>query len=127
MQSDYALAAGQQKAADQGLKNADREASIKTAMAANGVDVNTGSNASVQTSQKMIDNLDVNRILQDAGVTAWGYKNQAKQFENEQGMDVLKGITGAGATLLEGAPKFNFKVGSGNSGSWDQARKNVFA
>src|ERR1700687_617350 len=50
----YAIEAGQSKAATQSLKEAETGGEIKAAMAANNVDVNTGSNKAVQVSQREV-------------------------------------------------------------------------
>lgn len=124
--ADYAIAAGEVQAGDQGIKNAEREAKVKNAQAANGIDVNTGSAVDVQASQKMTDTLDIDRILHEAGLRATGYQTQAVNDEAQAGQDVLQGITGSAATLLEKAPTFN--LGSGTqSNSWRTARNTVFS
>lgn len=123
-QADYAIQAGQQRASDEGIKNATREAAIKTGIAANGIDVNSGSAVDVQASQKMTDRLDVDRILSDAGYTAWGYKSQAQNFQTQSTADDIGAVTGSAATLLEKAPSLSGKWPT-NSG-WSQARQGVF-
>jgi len=103
---DYALKAGAAKAGDQSIKNAQREAKIKTGFAANNIVANTGSAVDVQASQKAVDALDVERILQDAGLTAYGYETQATNYEAKAKQDRAGAIWGAAGTLLEGAAQF---------------------
>jgi hypothetical protein len=125
-QGDYALAAANTKAQDEGVKNAQREAGIKTGQAASGIDVNSGSAVEVQASQRAVDQLDVERILQDGGLTAWGYRNQAKNFEKESEADTFSAITGTAATLFEKAPSMSWPGSKTGGNSWSTARTGVF-
>lgn len=119
--AQYAEQAGHAAAADASLKGAQREAKVKTAIAANGIDINTGSAVDVEESQKLSDQLDVERILHDAGLTAYGYRTDSANFEAQAGQDRLAAITGATSTLLEGASAFPTKFpnfGQKTSSSW---------
>ena len=56
-----AIAAGQQQAQNQSLKNAEQLGAIKTAQAANGIDVNSGSALDLQASQRAKGQLGAQR------------------------------------------------------------------
>lgn len=121
----YALQAGQVEALETGVKGAQKEARLKTAIAANGVDVNTGSSVDVMASQKTADVLDVSRVLHEADLSAYGYQTQKQNFQAQAGQDILGAITGTASTLAEGASSLNFDW-TKPSNSWSAARQSVY-
>jgi hypothetical protein len=124
MNATYTRQAAEVAAADEGLKGAARGAKIKTAYAANGIDLASGSAQDVMASQKATEDVDIDRIFHNADMSAYGYTTQAKNFENEAPMKLLEGVTGAVGTLAERAPTINWKMGGGNS--WTAGRDSVF-
>lgn len=108
----YAREAGAVEAQDRGLKGAEQVGRIKTATAANGIDINSGSTQNVITSQKESTDVDIERIFHNADLSAYGYSTQKQNYENEAGFDILQGVTGAASTLAEKAPSLNFKWGN---------------
>lgn len=75
--ADYAIQSGQQQAATQSMKGAATLGKIKANQAASGVDVNSGSAADVQVSQRELNKLDTDTVLNNAELKAWGYRTEA--------------------------------------------------
>ena len=121
--ADYAIAAGQQKAATESMKNAATMGKIKTAQAASGIDVNTGSAAKVQAGAREIGALDTATVLNNAELQAYGYRSQATSFKAQAGLDTLQAeqaplgadIAAAGG-LLSGASSVGAKWAQLNPG-----------
>lgn len=78
---DYALAAGQAQAEAVSRKGAVRGGAIKAAQAANGVDVNSGSAATVQESNREASRLDTLTTINNAELEAYGYRAKATGYE----------------------------------------------
>ena len=104
-----AIAAGQQQAANQSLQNAETIGGIKTAQAANGVDVNSGSALDVQVSQRAKGQLDAQTALQKAQVEAYGYRVNA--------------VSDTGQAQLEQATAENAPIGAGIGDVWELGRQ----
>ena len=85
--ADYAHKAGQVNAQAESLKAAQRGGMIKAAQAANGVDVNTGSNVDVQESDREKGQLDTQTVLHKADLQAYGYRTQATNYEAQARLD----------------------------------------
>jgi hypothetical protein len=101
-----AIAAGQQQTAQQSLKNAAQFGAIKTAMAANGVDVNSGSAVDLQASQRAKGQLDAETTMQKAQQEVYGYRvaatsdtAQAQLDEAQSQNDLVGGVLGAAGSL----------------------------
>jgi hypothetical protein len=98
--AEYAAKAGQAQAAAQSLKGAAAQGKLKTAQAASGVDVNTGSAVDVRVSQREIEKLDTNTVLNNSLLTRYGYRAQASNFAAEAALDEAKGDSAMlGATI----------------------------
>ena len=99
-----ATQAGQEQAAQQSLKNAGQLGQIKTAIAANNINVNSGSSVDVLASQREIGQLDTEETLQRAQQQAYGYRvastsataQAGLQEEEAQTAPVAAGLTAAG-------------------------------
>ena len=79
--AEYAIQSGQAKATTQGLQNRAQMGRVVAAEAASGVDVNTGSAADVQTTQREIGNVDTAQVVNNAAITAYGYRTQETNFQ----------------------------------------------
>lgn len=108
----YAEEAGSVDANAQSMKGAARSAQIKTAQAASGVDVNSGSAADVQASQRGSDALDIETILHNADLSAYGYRTQQQNFETQATQDEVGGLLKGTSSLIESAPSLSFKWGA---------------
>lgn len=121
--ADRAIQAGQQKAQTASLKNAQNVARVTAAMAANGVNTNTGSSVDVQEGQRKTGVLDAETVLNNAQLEAYGYRTQQSNYESEAKLDRFRGdsaLVGAGiasegvgtaadASLLSSASSLGFK------------------
>jgi hypothetical protein len=81
--ADYAIASGLQKSETTSRKSAAVGGRIKAAQAANNVDVNSGSAVEVQAGQREAGELDAETVLNNAELTAYGYRSQGKNYEAE--------------------------------------------
>lgn len=107
----YARQAGQVQAQQKSLEGAEKLGAIRTAQAASGIDVNTGSAKDVQAGQRAISKLDTETVLQNAELEAYGYTTQASNFETQAEQDTVGGVLGGlGSTLSNVA---SVKWGSG--------------
>jgi len=114
--AEASIKAGMAKASTQAMKGAAAGGKIKAAQAASGVDVNTGSFVDVQEGQREAALLDVETVMHNADLQAYGYRTQAKNFEAEAHLDRAAGkqaekagwIKGA-SSLLGGASSLGFK------------------
>lgn len=108
----HAVAAGQVKATNVGLKSAAEGGRIKAAQAANGINVNTGSAVQVQSDQRRAGAVDQTNTNNDALVQAYGYKAQGELEKFKGKTAMTQGILGAAGTLAGGASKFGDAFGS---------------
>ncbi len=106
----YAAKAGEAQAETQGQKSRNMQGAITAALAANNVDVNSGSAADVRIGQRQAGLLDTENVRQDAALRAYGFKTQATNFQAESGLDKFKaanaqtaGTIGGIGSLLGGA------------------------
>lgn len=85
--ANYATEAGRAQAQAQSMKGAVTAGRIKVAQAASGIDVNTGSAANVQVSQREQSNVDTATVMNNADLQAYGYRSQATGFEAQEGLE----------------------------------------
>ncbi len=112
----YATQAGETQTYDIGLREKARAASVRTAFAANNIDVNSGSAARVQASQAELGQMAEERTMANAALQAYGYRTQATSFEAQERLakaeapqDRTAGFLGGAGTLLAGASEIGFK------------------
>jgi hypothetical protein len=127
--ADYAVAAGQAEAAMSSMKGAAQVGRIKTAQAASGVDVNTGSAVAVQAGQREVNKLDSETLLNNAELKAYGYRSQATGYTAQAGLESLEAEQaplgadiGAAGGLLGSASSLGLKwaqLGTSPGGSSD--------
>lgn len=119
----YSAAEGEVRSTDAGLKEAATVGAIKTAQAARGIDVNTGSAVKVQESAQRLGLLDVLTIRSDAAREAYGYKTQAAGLDlaakNAKRAGVFNAIGGviAGAGNISAYQGTKSLVSPGGGGS----------
>ena len=117
---------GEQQAAESEQKTRAQVGAIKAAQAANGTDVNSGTNVDVRSSAAAQGELNALTIRSNAARTAYGYQTQSQSYQTQSNLDnsqasnaaISGGINGA-STLLSGAGKAaQYIGGSGmNAGS----------
>ena len=114
--AQYATQAGEETTFQTGLRERDKAAKITTGIAANNLDVNTGSARDVRTSQAEIGQLAEETTKNNAALTAYGYRTQATNYQAESQLlkaeapqDVAGGFLGGAGTLLSGASTAGFR------------------
>jgi opacity protein-like surface antigen len=112
----YSEHAGQTQATQASLKSAEKQARVKGALAANGIDVNSGSAVDVQESQREVGKLDTETTMANANLQAYGYRTQQAGFESQEKLDkatadnaVPGAILGATGGLLSNASAIGVK------------------
>lgn len=94
---------GEQQSTMKGMQTAQTVGKVKTGFGASGVDVNSGSPASVAAAVSSAGMTDQQTIKSDAARTAWGYETQSTNFDNQATVDKQQGDWGALSSLLGGA------------------------
>ena len=120
--AEHSAQAGEAKAQEESLADANREGAIRAAIAANNIDVNSGSAEDVQVSQREIDRLDTLTNLNNAMLAAYGYRNDATNFGDQAALDTaesqqatIAGDIGAAGTIAGNASSMGFKWAAQNS------------
>lgn len=88
--ADYAIQAGAVKTQETSLRVGERLAAARAGMAANGVDVNSGSAVDVQETQKEAGTLDTETEANNAMLQAYGYRTQATGYTAQSGLDTAE-------------------------------------
>lgn len=103
----YTAESANVKAEQQGLKARAQTGQIRTAIGANNLDVNTGSPADVQTSQRELGFLDTSTATSNEALKTYGYNVQQENFQEEAQLesmesenDIAGGVEGAANSLL---------------------------
>ena len=111
---------GQQQVANLTLKAGQLKGSQRAAMAANGIDLGEGNAAEVQASTDIMKEIDSNTLTANAVRSAWGYRTQAVNFQN----DALMKRAGA-SSIDPGMAAAGSLLGSAGSvaGSWYSLNK----
>ena len=117
--------AGEAQAEQSSMKTRAQVGAIKTAQAANGVDVNSGSAVDVRSSAAALGELNAINIRSNAARTAYGYQTQAGNFQAQSQLDTFQGqnaktagLIGGGTDLLGGVGQAaGYFSGIGNAGS----------
>lgn len=127
--ADYARMQGEQQAVIEGRKGAQQFGGIRAAQGASGLDVNSGSNAQVQASQKSTTALDLNQIRSNAAKTAYDFDVQSTEDVNQAGLynaasskAKTAGDIGALTSIVGGAGSVSSKWLAGQQqGLWGNA------
>lgn len=116
--ADAATQAGETQAAQKSRQGAERQSAVKAAIAANGLDVNTGSPVDVEAGGREVAATDTETTLHNALLTAYGYRTQETGYEAQAGLDTqassaaeIGGDIGAAGSFLNATPQ------TGNIGS----------
>ena len=119
----YAEQAGNVAATTQGLKGAAIAGKIKAGQAAAGVDVNTGSAKEVQAGQREVSQLDTETVLNNADLSAYGYRTAATSDTAQAELDTataeqapIAADLSAGGGLLSSLSGVGSKWSSGGGG-----------
>jgi hypothetical protein len=122
--AEYAVTAGVTKAGNVSEQNAAEVGQIKTALAANNVDIGSKSAVDVVAGQREKGELDAQTALNNAELSAYGYRSQATGFEAQAGLEKQEAEQapegadiGAAGGLLQSASSLGFKWNNGLGGS----------
>lgn len=118
--AEYAVKAGQQQAMTESLKGAAAVGGIKAAQGASGINVNTGSAVNVQESEREKNKLDVETVIHNAELKAYGYRAQARDFENQATLNEAEGKQAEKAGYIKGLGTILSGAGS-VAGGWANA------
>lgn len=81
--AEQELIKGQQEVASVTMQAGQVKSAQRTAMAANGIDLGEGNAAEVQASTDIMKEIDKNTANANAVRSAWGYRTQAMNSQNE--------------------------------------------
>jgi hypothetical protein len=103
-----ALNQGQQQVGALTLKAGQLKSSQRAAMAANGIDLGEGNAAEVQASTDIMKEIDANTLTANAVRSAWGYRTQSVNYQNEAALrsataDTISPFAAAATSLLGSA------------------------
>ena len=110
--ADYARDQGETKAMLYGLQAGQRQAQIRNTQAASGLDVNSGSAADVQASQRTITGIDTAQIRSNAAKVAYDYDVKSTMDLNQSTLDVMAGQNAKIAGDISAASSILGTVGS---------------
>lgn len=120
--ADYARSQGETQAMQFGMKAGQQQATIRNTQAASGIDVNSGSNAAVQASQKTLTAIDTAQIRSNAAKTAYDYDVKSTADLNQSTLDVMAGDNAITAGNYQAASSILGSVGSVSS-KWLQGNQ----
>jgi hypothetical protein len=121
-----ALQKGESDAIDAQRNQAATLSSQRAALAANGVDMTSGSAIDLFASTKFLGKSDVNNIQSNAAREAWGYdvaannersSSQLERWKSANTNPALQAGMSAGSTLLSGAATYGSSAGGGGRGA----------
>jgi hypothetical protein len=126
--ANYATEAGAAKTYDAGLRTRAQQGALLAGLAANGVDVNSGSSEDVRQTERQTGEVTQERTAQDAALTAYGYRSQGTNFQAQSGLDTaeskaaptagyLKGIGGLLSSASTLPTKFSWMKGDDGEGA----------
>ncbi len=120
--ADYTREAGGTAAYQSGLKTGQIVAQQKVSQSASGIDVNTGSAATVRADTTKLGQLDQETIRQNYAKKAYGYEVEAATKSAEAGADIVAGQQASKAASINVASSILGTVSSVSS-KWMQANQ----
>lgn len=108
LSAQSALAQGQMQEQSSDLRTANLKSTQRAGLAASGVDLGVGSAANILTSTDVMGQIDANTIAANAVRSAWGYRTQATNQQNDAlmkraGASAISPLTSAATSLLGSA------------------------
>jgi hypothetical protein len=105
--AEYTTQAGQEKAQQSSLQARSRLGAVTTGLAANGIDVNSGSAVAAQQTQREVGTLGTQQVVDNAALQAYGYRTQATSDTAQATLDtqeaqqapIAGGLSAAGGLL----------------------------
>lgn len=98
--AQYAREAGAVETELAGRRAAEQEARVRAGIAANNIDVNSGSAADVQQGERETGLLSQETVANNAALTSYGYGTQASGFQAEAGLKSTESATAVPGSLL---------------------------
>lgn len=124
--ASYSAGATAAQTEGEGLKVRQQESGARAALAANGLDVNTGSPAAVQESNRTLGNLDVATVANRGARQVYGYQAEATSDTAQARLDQAQvipdyagGVLGAAGSIAGARPNLPGGSPSGNDISGD--------
>jgi hypothetical protein len=99
----HAASAGAAQTEAASMKAAQRQGLLRAALGANGLDVNSGSAADVQTGQRELGNLDAATTANNAALEVYGYQTQSGNQTAQSGLYGLEAAFAPAEGALKGA------------------------
>ncbi len=118
--ANWATSAGDAQAEASGLQAKQQIAGTKVTQGASGLDVNSGSNATVTKDQTAVAQYDQNVIRWDAAKTAYGYQTKATMDTAESQLDLQAASQAKSAGNIAMITSF-LGAGANVASKWSQA------
>lgn len=107
-----ATEAGQEQAQQTSLKGAAVAGQVAAAEAANGVDVNSGSNVDVKATQRAESQLDTDTVMNNALLKSYGYRTQETSYLAQADADKAEAAEAPIGAAIGAAGSFLSNAGS---------------
>ena len=120
--SAYTVKVGELQAGQFGYKAAQQLGMIRAGQGSRGLDVNTGSNKQVQSSQELLSATEMTAIRSNAARTAYDYRVQATEFSAQSALNIYAGQNALAAGYL-GATSSLIGGASAVSNEWLQGQR----
>lgn len=129
--AQHAAAATSVQTEQAGLKARSQDAGVRASIAANNLDVSTGSPVDVQQSEHELGQLDVAQTASRGAEQVYGYETQAVSdkaqsnlYQSEVAPDIAGGVLKGAGSLLSGSPSlpgaYQWMSGGGGDGGSTQ-------
>jgi hypothetical protein len=119
---DYALNQGEIQASQYGMKAAQTFGAIRAAQGASNLDVNSGSAALVQGSERRVASIDMTQIRSNAAKVAYDYSTKSAMDLNQSTLDTMAGVNARTAGNISAASSILGTAGSVSS-KWLQGKQ----
>lgn len=118
--AESALYQGQQQEISARLKTAQLKSSQRASMAANGIDLGSGTATNILTTTDTMGEIDANTIAANAVRSAFGYRTQATNFQNDA---LMKRATASAISPISSAVGTLLTSGGQVAGNWYKLNK----
>ena len=108
----YAIQSGVTKDEEAGQKAAAQEGAVKAGIAADNIDVNTGSAVDVEKSQRETGLLSEETVSNNAALQAYGYQTQATGFGATAGLQSSEAAGAIPGSLLAAGGQLGTNIGN---------------
>lgn len=120
--ADYALNQGEQQAIQYGMKEREQFGQIRASQGASNIDVNSGSAARVQSSDRAVGAIDTTQIRSNAAKVAYDYDVKSTMDLNQATLDTMAGVNAKTSGDISAMSSVLGTVGSVSS-KWLQGRQ----